>query len=241
MAPSFADLPAAWPPAYPAHEAISGEVARSLDREAEQTYGVPSIVLMEHASAGVAAIAAAMVPANGRFLVLCGPGNNGGDGYGAARFLRSWGRTVRLLRCNPHAHRPGDTGLEVGLAGGDTPIEDAWGRPELVAEALRDADVAIDALFGVGLTRDLEGVYPDWIRDLNAASVLRLAVDVPSGLDADNGLARPVAVRADVTATMAMPKTGLVAAGTGAEHAGLVVEVDIGLPGPLHRPYALNA
>ncbi len=201
---------------------------------------MPGLVLMEHACAGIAAIAVAMASPDHRFVVLCGPGNNGGDGYGAARLLRSWGRSVRVLRCAPHAPQGGDAGLEAGLAAGDGAIEDAWKQPGLVARATADAEVAIDALFGVGLARDLEGAFPGWIHDLNAAPLLRLAVDVPSGLDADSGLARPVAVRADVTATMAMPKTGLVAAGAGALYAGRVIEVDIGLPGPLHRPHQVG-
>ena len=230
-------LPSAWPPAYPLHEAISASRARALDREAEALHGVPSSVLMEHASAGIAALAAALAGPDGSIVALCGPGNNGGDGYGAARFLRSWGRRVRVLRCSRELPGKGDAGLEARLAAGDGLLEDAWTRAGLVSEALEGARVAIDALFGVGLTRDLDGPYPGWIRALNAAPVLRLAVDVPSGLDADTGLTRPVAVRADVTATMAMPKTGLVAEGSGALHAGLVVEVDIGLPGPLHRPH----
>ena len=117
-------------------------------------------------------------------------------------------------------------------------IEDAWSDPDLVARAAGEADLIVDALFGVGLDRDLDPPFPAWIEAVNAAPSLRLAVDVPSGLDADTGHLRPVAVRADVTATMALPKDGLVSHPSGALHAGHVIEVDIGLPGPLHRPYA---
>ncbi|MFV1958330.1 MAG: NAD(P)H-hydrate epimerase [Planctomycetota bacterium] len=233
------DVPATWPPAYPRHEPVTSDEARALDRQAADTFNIPSVLLMEHASAGVAAVAARMALGTGRLVVLCAPGNNGGDGYGAARFLASWGLPLRVLRCAPSAVASGGAGFEQRLFAADGTIEDAWAGPERVSEALREAEVAVDALFGVGLTRALEGPYPDWIRDLNAAPVLRLAVDVPSGLDADNGATRPVAVRADVTATMGLPKGGLLAAGGGAEHAGQVVEIDIGLPGPLHRPHRL--
>jgi len=230
-------LPAAWPPGYPPHEGVTADVSRRLDREAEEAHGVPSLVLMEHASQGVAAVAAALVPASARVVVLCGPGNNGGDGYGAARFLASWGRRPRLVRCSRRSPPRGDAALEVRLAGLELEAEDAWADPGRVAAALAEADLVVDALFGVGLDRDLDGPFPRWIEAVNAADALRLAVDVPSGLDGDTGRPRPVAVRADVTATMGMPKRGLLSPGSGREHAGRVVEVDIGLPGPLHHPY----
>lgn len=231
------DLPPTWPPAYPRHAAVTADVSRALDRAAEADHGLPSLALMEHASRGVAAVAVALVPAHARVVVLCGPGNNGGDGYGAARFLASWGRTPRLLRCSRRTPPKGDAALEVRMAAAEVDPEDAWTEPALLGRALAEADLVVDALFGVGLDRDLDAPFPGWIEALNAADALRLAVDVPSGLDGDTGAPRPVAVRADVTATMGMPKRGLVAPGPGPEHAGRVVEIDIGLPGPLHRAY----
>lgn len=231
------DLPACWPPSYPPHRPVSGDVSRRLDADAEERYGVPSLVLMEHASLGVAALATALIEPGDRIVVLCGPGNNGGDGYGAARFLASWGCSPRVLRCSRLAPPKDDAACEVRWSGLEVEAEDAWADEELVARAVAEADLLVDALFGVGLARDLDGPFPAWIEAVNEASALRLAVDIPSGLDADTGHVRPVAVRADVTATMAMPKEGLVTHPSGALHAGRVIEVDIGLPGPLHRPY----
>jgi NAD(P)H-hydrate epimerase len=218
---------------------VSARISRDLDRKAEEEHGIPSLVLMEHASAGVARLAARLAGPEGRIVILCGPGNNGGDGYGAARFLASWGRTVRVLQCSRRPPASPDASLEVRWATEAVPREDAWSDPALVGRALADADVVVDALFGVGLARDLDPPFPAWIEATNAADALRLAVDVPSGLDADSGEARPIAVQADVTATMAMPKTGLLEEGTGRAAAGLVVEVDIGLPGTLHTPWRL--
>lgn len=232
-------LPSCWPPAYPPHRPVSGDVSRRLDADAEALHGVPSLVLMEHASRGVAGLAAALAAPGDRIVVLCGPGNNGGDGYGAARFLSSWGRAPRVLQCSRRPPPGSDAAAEVRWSTLEVEPEDAWTDPDLLPQIVTEADLLVDALFGVGLDRDLDEPFPRWIQAINAARALRLAVDVPSGLDADTGHLRPVAVRADVTATMAMPKEGLVTHPSGALHAGIVIEVDIGLPGPLHRAYAL--
>ena len=257
MRPPIPMIPASWPPFYPLHVPVTGGVSRALDGEA-QALGVPSFVLMEHASAGVASIAQSLlrgqVPQEGdtteagvastprppaRIVVLCGPGNNGGDGYGTARFLLSWGAACSVYRVSPTPPRAGgDAAHEAALLGHLVDVQDAWRKPQGLQDALRRADLVVDALFGVGLARDLEGPYAMWIEQVNAADALRLAVDVPSGLDADTGEVRGIAVRADVTATMAMPKTGLLAEGTGRAHAGRVVEIDIGLPGVVHTPHS---
>ncbi len=224
-------LSATWPPAYPRHRAVDTARARALDAAASDEFAIPSVVLMEHASRGVAEIAAQIAPPGGQILVCCGPGNNGGDGFGAARFLRSWGREVRVLQMS--RSRPGspDAQLEVALAENLGPIEDAWAEPELVWEALEAGPgLVIDALFGVGLTRPLEAPYTVWIERLNTSGVPILAVDVPSGMHTDTGAPLPICVDAHVTATMAAPKLGFADGAPGAEAAGHVVEVDIGLP-----------
>jgi NAD(P)H-hydrate epimerase len=244
MRPPLPPLEGSVPPAYPAHRPVSAAASRALDLAAGERHGVPSIVLMEHAARGVAEVAVRLWRAAraaggaGGLVVLAGPGNNGGDGFGAARCLASWGLPVRLLLCAPGLPRAGDAALEARWLAGQPVPEAVWEAPEAVRAALAGADVAVDALFGVGLSRPLGAPYRDWIEALNQADLLRLAVDVPSGLDADSGEPLPVAVRADVTATMAAPKAGLL--GRGAVYAGRVVEVDIGLPAPLHRRLLLE-
>ena len=234
-----ADLPPSWPPEYPLHVPISTELARSMDQRAGADFGLPSLVLMEHASRGIAALAARLAPAGQPVVVLCGPGNNGGDGYGAARFLASCGRDVRTWRLAPREPGAGDARREYELLGGPAAVEDAWEAPERLLEALEGfRGLIVDALFGVGLTRPLEAPFTTVIAAANAAPGLRLAVDVPSGLDSDTGEARPLCIQAHVTATMAAPKRGLAAHPTAA---GRVIEVDIGLPAALHRPYLLDS
>lgn len=241
MTPDFSpSLPRTWPPAYPPHAPVDAASARALDAAATAEFGLPGLVLMEHASRAVAEIADRMTPPGGTILVCCGPGNNGGDGYGAARFLRAWGHEVRILQMS--RERPGsdEARREVALAEAEGPIEDAWTRPELVWEALEAGPaLVIDALFGVGLARPLEPPYTAWIERLNEAHLPVLAVDIPSGMHTDTGAPQPLCVEASVTATMAAPKVGFDGDAPGASAAGLVVEVDIGLPRALLRELEL--
>lgn len=232
-----AELPRANSYAYPPHRPISAHIARSLDGAASSDFSIPSFVLMEHASRAVAQVTTWLCRPEDRVLVLCGPGNNGGDGYGASRFLRSWGFAVRVLRLAPMPPAPEtDAGREAALLAADgVAIEDAAAEPALVAEALAsEPTVVIDAIFGTGALRGLQAPWLGWIEALNASGALRLAIDVPSGLDADTGAIDPICVQADVTATMVAPKTGFAAR---PEAVGHVVEVDIGLPLALHGPY----
>ncbi len=231
-------LPGAWPFSYPLHRPIVTSEARALDEAARRDFGIPDLLLMERAALGVACL----VPpadrrASGPVLVLCGPGNNGGDGYAAARHLSGWGRAVRVLDLARVPPSGASARLQQSLCARVLPIESAWDRPELLSAALAEAAFVVDALFGVGLDRALDGPWCAAIECVNAAARPTLAVDVPSGLDADTGEARPVCVRADVTATMVAPKRGIAPGMPGADHAGRVVEIDIGLPWALHAPY----
>jgi NAD(P)H-hydrate epimerase len=226
-----------WPAGYPPHEPVTPSVARDADRRAERDHGIPTRALMTHASMGLAALAARMAGPRGRILVVCGPGSNGGDGYGAARFLHSWRRRVHVVAVGgapPH----GDAADERRLAKEAGLVEDAADPARALGEL--DADVVLDALFGTGLSRPLAEPFVAWIEAMNRADALRLAADVPSGLDAEDGREVPLAVRADVTATMGLPKTGLYR-GRGPALAGRVVEIDIGLPAALHLEHARSA
>ena len=143
-----------------------------------------------------------------------------------------------LLLC-PKQPSAGDAGLEYALASRQAPVRDAWERPEDVWLALEDSPaVVIDALFGVNLdgSRRLEGPFLNWIQAMNTAGTVRLAVDVPSGMDAETGAAHPECVQAHVTAVMGAPKLGFAA---NPEAVGHVIEVDIGLPDAIHAPHRL--
>lgn len=223
-------------PVYPPHHPVPASTARAADLAATRA-GVPSLALMEHAARGLAALAAELRRGPGPVAVVCGPGNNGGDGYGCARFLDSWGIPARILRFSGDAPRTDDARAEAALVGpGVAFVEVPRAAPEALGDALFGASLVVDALFGIGLVRALEPPYPAALAALNDADAPRLAVDLPSGLHADDGRPLPVAVRADVTAAMGLPKLGCTTA-TGRAYAGRVVEIDIGLPRAVHAPF----
>ncbi|MBX3473429.1 MAG: NAD(P)H-hydrate epimerase [Planctomycetes bacterium] len=168
-------------------------------------------------------------------VVLCGPGNNGGDGLACARTLHNRGHRVAVYWCG----RPGgidqcspDVRLNAKLLGalGIEIITIATG-PQ--AEALRGplavAPLVVDALFGTGLTRPVEDPQRAAIQLANESPGHRLAVDIPSGLDADTGQALGLVFRADVTVTFVAPKAGF-AQGAGPASCGKVVVAEIGIP-----------
>ncbi|KOX55083.1 hypothetical protein ADL19_13325 [Streptomyces purpurogeneiscleroticus] len=162
--------------------------------------GVPGLRLMEAAGAAVAARARARLPAGGKTIVLCGPGNNGGDGFVAARLLAEAGYGVDLVLLGERAALKGDAALAAEAWTG--PVRQVDGKP------LPSCDLVIDALFGAGLSRDLDGAARALVEAVNAAGVPVLAVDVPSGIDGDTGAVRGVAIRAVETVTFVAFKPG---------------------------------
>lgn len=180
--------------------------------------GVPSLDLMEAAGAGVAE---AVMGLGGprRVVVLCGPGNNGGDGFVAARLLRDAGWPVRVALL----------GDRDGLQGDARANADRWeGAVETLSpEVLGDAEIVVDALFGAGLTRPVDGVVAEVVQGIGDRQCV--AVDMPSGVHGDNGAVLGVAPRADVTVTFFRRKPGHLLL-PGRLHCGKVITVDIGIP-----------
>ncbi len=162
--------------------------------------GIPGRRLMEAAGTAVAERAAMRLPEGGRVLVLCGPGNNGGDGFVAARLLAERGYAVDLRLLGEREALTGDAAL----------ASEAWTGPVQAAlgDALQPCDLVIDALFGAGLSRDLDGAARTLVEAVNASGRPVLAVDVPSGVDGDTGAVRGVAIRAVETVTFVAFKPG---------------------------------
>lgn len=161
--------------------------------------GRPGIVLMENAGRMVAEATAARFP-RGNVSVLCGPGNNGGDGFIAARLLRDWGWNVTLFLLGERERLTGDA----------AEAAHRWAGPihPLTADAAEGASFVVDGIFGAGLARDVNGVAGELIRRVNEAKLPVVAIDVPTGLDGDTGLVRGHAFRAALTITFFRKKPG---------------------------------
>lgn len=208
--------------------ALDSEAMRAVEERAVDETGVTLAALMARAGAAVAADAQALAPA-GRIVVMCGKGNNGGDGWVAAGALAEAGREVAVLAfADPGSYAsPAREAFDAALAAGV-----AWSAPasdgELIA-ALDGVALVIDALFGFGFRGPTHEPYARAIEILNDADVAVLAVDVPSGVEADTGGVPGDAVFADVTLTFSAPKVGLLLY-PGAAHSGEVRIADIGVP-----------
>jgi NAD(P)H-hydrate epimerase len=224
-------------------ERLARRQVRELDRIAMEEFGVPGVVLMENAGGNAARLLQQLV-ITGPVVLLCGRGNNGGDGFVIARHLDAAGHAVRvLLAAAPEAYG-GDAALNLRIVERSSlPIvclveatEAAW-RRELAGAAW-----IVDALLGTGTEGPPRGAVATAIAALNAErrSGLRvLAVDLPSGLDADTGAAADCCVRADVTATFVAEKAGF-ANPAAAAFTGQVHVVGIGAPAGLLRRFGVS-
>lgn len=203
--------------------------ARLVDRICAEAYGIPGIVLMENAARALADAALQMlVQLKGRrVLIVCGGGNNGGDGYALARHLHNSGCLVTLAAAKPIEQLEGDAATNARIARRmNLPIEPA--TPQLLGSA--PADLIVDALLGTGLDKAPNQAVAALIRAMNHRPEPILAVDVPSGLDCDTGRPRGAAedcVRAERTVTFVAEKVGFPNA---REYTGEVIVGDIGAP-----------
>ena len=235
--------------APPAPLVFTREGARAVDRDCAEECGLPGVALMENAAAGLAQVCHAMLrraraQGGATVLILAGPGNNGGDGFAAARRLRNagWRPVVALLGEPRDPDSDAAVNLRVLRALRDPspdirPVSDAADLDAL--GALRGAPALIvDAILGTGLDRPLEGLPLDAVRWINSWRATRgcpvLAADIPTGLDCDSGLTLGDGVRADATATFAGLKAGFLPAHA-REFLGEVSIVDIGAPAEILR------
>jgi NAD(P)H-hydrate epimerase len=189
---------------------LTRAAAAELDRRASAEFGVPSIVLMENAGRGVADVIQGAGLA-GPVVVACGKGNNGGDGLVVARHLDLRHVAVQVLLFGDPAELRGDALVNYRIVvASKIPLASfTWFDAAKVNEALRGAGCIVDALLGTGATGAPRGILADAIRAINAAGVPVLAVDLPSGLDCDSGIAAEPTVRAQHTCTFVAAKPGL--------------------------------
>ncbi|GAB4482261.1 MAG: NAD(P)H-hydrate dehydratase [Thermodesulfovibrionales bacterium] len=198
---------------------------RRIDERTIRGYGIPASVLMERA--GVAVAHRVMVEYAGRrALVLCGGGNNGGDGLVAARALHAWGQLVRVLvmaqkdRMSPDCLAQERIARKLGV-----PVE----FTKRVDPRDLHGSVVVDALLGTGLNKPVTGPMAAAIRTINGSDAPVVSIDMPSGISADTGQIMREAIRSDCTVTFGLPKPGLYLH-PGAGHAGRIFVADIGFP-----------
>ena len=203
---------------------FSAAEVRELDRRAIEHFDLPGYELMTRAGHATLNALRLRWPDARSLVVLCGPGNNGGDGYVVARIARAQGLRVHVVAIADPSGLRGDARRahdEFIAAGGQL---EAW-HPPLV----RAGDVIVDAIFGTGLARDVTGLPGECIQVINEANRPVVAVDIPSGLHADTGHVLGSAVRADLTVTFIGRKLGCYL-GAGPDHAGTIVFDDLDVP-----------
>jgi NAD(P)H-hydrate epimerase len=218
---------------------LSRAEVRGIDARAAEELGLPTLVLMENAGRGAAALLGERAAAGARVVIACGPGNNGGDGGVVARHLDAWGYAVRVVWFAHPGRLSGDAAVQFRILEASGIEQQAWPGPVdpgWLDELFRGADWVVDGLLGTGLTRPVEGPMRAVIEAMNRSSKPILALDLPSGLDADTGRPQGVAIRATITATFVAPKLGFAAPGAEA-FTGAVHVVEIGVPRRILEPF----
>ncbi len=248
------------------HYYLSGKQARDIDRYTSETIGIPGIVLMERASLELANVISELfesgtdvdcenrisltdnqknctfpgAASEKKILAVVGTGNNGGDAVAAARILKTRGHNAHVYEVNPHGKKTDSFLIQEKIAKNlvvefmETLPENA--SAEDLASAFSGFDVIIDGIFGVGLTREVEGVYASAIKAINIVGDARkkpviVGCDIPSGTDSDTGLIKGCAVKCDITVTFGYNKLGLLI-NDGRTFGGKIICKEIGLYKP---------
>lgn len=213
---------------------VKASEMQEMDRLTIEEGGIPGMVLMENAARGATRVFLEHFepPGNSRVLVLCGRGNNGGDGYVMARYLHQKGYRLTVLVLSEYGKIAGDAlaNLNIirrmGLDVREVPGAEAW---EACRHLLEESDFIVDGILGTGLSSPVRGLYRQVIESVNASEVPVTAIDIPSGLHADTGAVLGAAVQAELTVTFGFPKLGQVLF-PGASLVGRLVRIDIGIP-----------
>lgn len=208
--------------------AINCKEMKAMDSYAIENIGIPSIVLMENAALKVIK----NIPLNNtnNFTVVCGVGNNGGDGLAIARHLILQEKKVDLFIIGNLDKATKDFNINLNiLKNMNAKFTIVNGENELngLKESLFNNDMTIDAIFGIGLTRNVEGIYKEVISLINNYSKYTISVDIPSGLDGDTGEVLGVTVKANKTITFHLAKKGLI---QNKDYTGELIVESIGIP-----------
>ena len=215
---------------------LTREEMRELDRKAIEEYKIPGIVLMENAGRNVAEEILKMLddPQQAKVAILCGKGNNGGDGFVVARHLHNHGISVDvfLVARVSDILKDGDTGTNLQiLLNMKIPVKeilDIQGVNNILKE-LNDCNILVDALFGTGLSGNVREPFKTLIHGVNTLNKPIISVDIPSGLDCNTGKILGAAIKATKTVTFAIAKKGFYL-NDGPSYTGKVIVSDISIP-----------
>lgn len=208
---------------------INTDKAREIDKLAQERYSMPALLLMENAGRSVAESALNMLRGKNRIAVVCGKGNNAGDGFVCARHLLAKGKKADIFLLNSPLDIKGDAeiNLNILMRLGKKPLQ--IGEYGLASLDFSEYDLIIDAIFGIGVKGEVSGPIKEVITKINASKIPVLSIDVPSGLNADSGVVLGACIRAERTVTFVAIKRGLMMA-DGPKYAGKVTVVDLGIP-----------
>ena len=205
---------------------LTSAQAREIDRIMIEKIHIPGILLMEQAAAAVADAVEELCSKSCRVLCICGNGNNGGDGWAAARILKLRGHETAIAATSKKLPPDAEANMKVFIGHSETTWLDSANASEFFSGASERFDVIVDALFGIGLSREPEGLYSDIIGMINESGLPVVSVDIPSGVFCDSG-ACTVGVNADVTVTFQYAKPAHYLF-PGREHTGRLVIAPIG-------------
>jgi NAD(P)H-hydrate epimerase len=190
---------------------LSVSQAKDLDRRAQEELGIDVLVLMENAGRAVAEVATKMLGHKKRIAVFCGKGNNGGDGFVCARHLLVNKKLVDIYLVGKISQLKGpalaNLNISLNLGKKIHEIPDLWSWQK-TKQKIKDYDLIIDGLLGIGLRGDVEEPLSTIIKDLNNSKVAIISIDTPSGLDADTGKPCGVSIKAAKTVTFVASKKG---------------------------------
>ena len=222
--------------------ALSSQM-RKIDSDAVRIYGIPGVLLMENAAIKLCYhIVDVEKYKNEKICIVCGKGNNGGDGFAAARHLALSGRSVIIYLIGAGKDLKGDA-LTNYIIDKNMGIEIYEVRSmdglNLLKKDIKGSGIVVDGLLGTGIKGEVKGLYKDIIDIINENARFVVSIDIPSGVDADTGKVSGTAVLADRTVTFALPKIGLYTF-PGADHAGRVYIEDISMPHELIERQNIN-
>ncbi len=201
-----------------------------IDKITTEKYLIPSMILMENAGRSVAEFVKKIAEKRKfkNILIFCGPGKNGGDGFVAARYLFIYGFNVKVITFVEETRYTGDVLQNYQILKKFKLKIERFNYTKLKKE-IKNYHILIDAIFGIGLSRNIEGIFKKAVQLINESKKMILSVDIPSGLNSDTGEVMGVAVRSNYTITMGFLKIGLCKK-QAKKYTGKLIVSDIGYP-----------